>query len=213
MKRIFIPALFLSAFFLFALTGCGQNKTPAETAPLQPTGDTPSSVSPTFLHHSSGKLDLWLGMTQQQAETALAALNILPLDNQKPTEPNQFWPVIYGRDQDSVEVCYDGTTNTVVQLKVQKNYESQDSSNWSAGGVVSLGSSKADVEKAYGADDTEKGSLHSYCFDANGKPCSNDTGTCHGIVSFELDDAGKVIYLDIIQASTKEQTSGSTKDQ
>ena len=201
MKRIF---LLLSLLCCLALAGCGQSKTAAEQAPLQPVGDTPSSVSPTFLHHSSGELDLWLGMTQQQVETALAAQNILPLDNQKPTEPNQFWSAIYGRDQDSVEICYDGTTNTVVQLKVQKNYESQDNSNWSAGGVVSLGSSKADVEKAYGADDTEKGSLHSYYyFDTSGKPCSNDAGTCHGIVSFELDDAGKVIYLDIIQAAAK----------
>lgn len=63
MKRIF---LLLSLLCCLALAGCGQSKTAAEQAPLQPVGDTPSSVSPTFLHHSSGELDLWLGMTQQQ---------------------------------------------------------------------------------------------------------------------------------------------------
>ncbi|MCI6991528.1 MAG: hypothetical protein MR910_08985 [Clostridiales bacterium] len=213
MKRIFIPVLFISLVSLFSLTGCGQSKTAAETPLPQPTDGAPSSVSLTSLHHRSGALDLRLGMTQQQVETALAAQNILPLDNQKPTEPNQLWPVIYGKDQDSVEVCYDGRTDTVVQLKVQKNYESQNSSNWSAGGAVSLSSSKADMENAYGTDATEKGSLHSYYFDTNGKPCSNDTDTCQGIVSFDLDDAGEVIYLDIIQASTEGQVSDNAQSQ
>ena len=113
------------------LAACGGQGTQAESARWD-----------TF-HHEGDNVQLSLGMTQAEVEDKLT-----PAEGSSPSTDTDT--VIYGdTPEDRIAVTYyDGVVNNI---SLDETLQTEKTSNWSLQGGITVGSSKEDLDKVYGA--------------------------------------------------------------
>lgn len=113
------------------LAACGGQGTQAESARWD-----------TF-HHEGDNVQFSLGMTQAEVEDKLT-----PAEGSSPSTDTDT--VIYGdTPEDRIAVTYyDGVVNNI---SLDETLQTEKTSNWSLQGGITVGSSKEDLDKVYGA--------------------------------------------------------------
>lgn len=171
MRRIILSFFLLFLFCLLA--ACGGQETQEESARW----DT--------VHHEGDNVHLSLGMTQAEVEDKLT-----PAEGSSPSTDTDT--VIYGdTPEDRIAVTYyDGVVNSI---SLDETLQTEKTSNWSLQGGITVGSSKEDLDKVYGACTmpNEQDQYFVYYYDSNHTLLTKDhIDDVDYMVSFILEEDG-----------------------
>lgn len=145
-------------------------------------------------HNKNLGVQISVGMTKDEVDALLTPTgNEMP---QKPEEACQAWSASYGEQEDCVQIMYNWKTDMVDQISIEGE-DGSEISNWALDDRISLGSTKKDIEKTYGACSQGSEDTLSYNYDSNGKKTNGENTSV--MLSFWLDREGRVLNVLAIQ--------------